>query len=198
MSDEQTDMQEVTVYIPENTWKAAKEFVPEGKEPQERLSDLISAAFEEWVRWMDGSSRPTSVSEQETERVYELYSRLFLEEVPSANHLGEVLALPLGRTRYLMQTLDYRHGRMLRERQRERILAALDEPENIEGEEGQCFVLIDVGCRSLFERVVQYLHNENKMGDTGQGKLVRSGVRYQLGQKHLEELRKEFASDKDY
>lgn len=197
MNDERKDGQQITVNISNDIWNVAKKFVPEGAEPQERLPGLVVAAFEEWVRWMEGSSRPTSVSELETERVYELYRHLFIERVPSADHLGDVLALPLGRTRYLMQTLDYRHGRMLRERQRERIQTALDNPENVEREEGQYFVYIDLGCHSLFDHVAHYLSNENKIANPGPGKLVRTGVLYQLGQNHLDKLRQEFASESD-
>src|SRR5215217_8332779 len=119
----------VMVEIPERVWEAAAAFVPEGAEPEDRLPALVAAAFEEWVRWMEGSFRPTSISELETRRAYELYDRLFLEEMPSAEHLGGLLLLPMGRARYLMQALAYRHGRMLRERWTEHIRGALEAAE---------------------------------------------------------------------
>lgn len=86
----------VTVEIPGRVWETAAAFVPEGAAPEERLPKLVAAAFEEWVRWMEGSFRPTSISELETSRTYELYDRLFLEEMPSADHLGGLFLLPMG------------------------------------------------------------------------------------------------------
>jgi hypothetical protein len=57
-----------------------------------------------------GTLRPTSISELETHRAHKLYDHLFIEEVPSADHLGGLLLLPMGRARYLMQALAYRYG----------------------------------------------------------------------------------------
>ena len=48
-------------------------------------------AFEEWVSWSDGSFRPMSISELETQRIFRIYDRLLVEDVPSAEHLGERL-----------------------------------------------------------------------------------------------------------
>ena len=68
MDEHQEKVRRVTVEIPEKAWEAAAEFVPEGATPGERLPLLIAAAFEEWARWMEGSFRPTSISELETSR----------------------------------------------------------------------------------------------------------------------------------
>ncbi len=59
-------MRRVTVEIPEKTWEDAATFVSEGATPGERLPPLIAAAFEKRVRWMEGSFRPTPISELET------------------------------------------------------------------------------------------------------------------------------------
>lgn len=184
-------MVDVTVEIPARVWEAAAAFVPEGVKPEERLPKLVAAAFEEWVRWMEGSFRPTSISELETSRVYELYDRLFLEEMPSADHLGGLLELPMGRARYLMQTLAYRHGRMLKERRAEHIRAALEAAK--EDERGRPFVVIDPGCRDVFERTARALRAQNKMTSAIEGELVLDGVRYEMGEGHLEALREAFA-----
>ncbi len=143
----------VTVEIPEEVWEAAAAFVPEGAAPEERLPGLVSAAFEEWVRWMEGSFRPTSISELETSRAYDLYDRLFTEEMPSADHLGGLLLLPMGRARYLMQALAYRHGQMLRERRAKHIRGALEAAE--EDDQGRPYVIIDPGCRDIFDRTAR-------------------------------------------
>ncbi len=185
----------VTVEIPGRVWEAAAAFVPEGATPEERLPALVAAAFEEWVRWMEGSFRPTSISELETSRAFELYDRLFLEEVPSADHLGGLLLLPMGRARYLMQALAYRHGRMLRERWAEHIRGALEAAE--EDEQGRPFVVIDAGCRDIFDRTARALRAEGKMKSGLEGEVVLEGVRYEMGEGHLEALKEAFSSNKE-
>lgn len=183
----------MTVEIPQRVWEAAAAFVPEGAKPEDRLPTLVTAAFEEWVRWMEGSFRPTSISELETSRAHELYSRLLLEEMPSADHLGGLLLLPMGRARYLMQALAYRHGRLLRERRAKHIRNALEAAE--EDDQGQPFVVIDPGCRDIFDRTARDLRAQGKMRSGLEGKLVLEGVRYEMGEGHLEALKEAFAPE---
>lgn len=195
MGKNQEKMRRVTVEIPEKAWESAAKFVSEGATPDERLPPLIAAAFEEWVRWMEGSSRPTSISELETSRAYELYERLFLDEMPSADHLGGLLVLPMGRARYLMQTWAYRHGRLLRERRAEYIRRALEAAE--EDEQGRPFVVIDPGCRDIFDRTVRALKVENKITSGLKGEVILEGVRYEMGEGHLEALKEAFAPERN-
>lgn len=191
MSVEDAGMKRITIDIPEQTWEAATAFVPEGVSPEERLPELVVAAFHEWVSWMEGSFRPTSISELETSRVCELYEHVFLEEMPSADHIGGQLLLPLGRARYLMQALAYRHGRMLRERQDEHIRNALGSAE--QDEQGNPFVIIDSRCREIFERTARALRAQGKMSSgIPTGELVLEGVRYGMGEGHLEALKEAF------
>jgi hypothetical protein len=183
----------VTVEIPERVWDDATAFVPEGALPQDRLPKIIAAAFEEWVRWMEGSFRPTSISELETSRAFELYDRLFLEEMPSADHLGGLLLLPMGRARYLMQALAYRHGRMLRERRAEHIRNALEAAA--EDDQGRPYVVIDPACRDVFERTARALRAQGKITSGLEGEVVLEGVRYGMGEGHLEALKEAFTPE---
>jgi hypothetical protein len=181
----------VTVDIPGEVWEAAAAFVPEGATPEERLPGLVAATFEEWVRWMEGSFRPTSISELETNRAYELYNRVFSEEMPSADHLGGLLLLPMGRARYLMQALAYRYGRMLRERRVAHIRNALEAAE--EDEQGRPFTIIDPACRDIFDRTARALRAQNRIQSGLGGEVVLEGVRYEMGEGHLEALKGAFA-----
>jgi hypothetical protein len=144
---------------------------------------------------MEGSFCPTSISELETNRAHELYSRHFLEEIPSADHLGGLLLLPMGRARYLMQALAYRHGRMLRKRRAAHIRGALEAAEV--DEQGRPFVVIDPGCRDVFDRTARALHAENKISSGLKGEVVLEGVRYEMGEGHLEALKEAFAAKDD-
>jgi hypothetical protein len=193
MDERREKARRVTVEIPERVWEAAAAFVPEGAKPEDRLPALVAAGFEEWVHWMVGSFRPTSISELETRRAYELYDRLFLEEMPSAEHLGGLLMLTMGRARYLMQALAYRHGRMLRERRTEHIRGALEAAE--EDNQGRPFVVIDPGCRDIFDRTARDLRAQGKMRSGLQGEVVLEGVRYEMGEGRLEALKEAFAPE---
>ncbi|MEJ7842839.1 MAG: hypothetical protein WKF95_13840 [Rubrobacter sp.] len=195
MNEDRERVRDVTVEIPERVWEAATAFVPEGATPEERLPTLVAAAFEEWVRWMEGSFRPTSISELETSRAYELYDRLFLEDMPSADHLGGLLLLPMGRARYLMQALAYRHGRMLRERRTEHIRNALEAAER--DEQGRPYVVIDPGCRDIFDRTTRALRAQSRIQSGLEGDVVLEGVRYEMGENHLEALKVAFAPQED-
>jgi hypothetical protein len=195
MDEDRAKLVDVTVEIPARVWEAAAAFVPKGAKPEERLPGLVAAAFEEWVRWMEGSFRPTSISELETSRAFELYDRLLTEELPSADHLGGLLLLPMGRARYLMQSLAYRHGRLLRERRVEHIRGALEAAE--EDEQGRPFVVIDPQCREIFDRTARALRARSRIRSGIEGKVVLEGVRYEMGEGHLEALKEAFASYKE-
>ncbi len=93
----------------------------------------------------------------------------------------------------LMQALAYRHGRMLRERRAEHIRAALEAAE--EDEQGRPFVVIDLGCRGVFERTARALRAQNRMTSGLEGEVVLEGVRYGMGGGHLEALKEAFAPE---
>ena len=60
---------------------------------------------------------------------------------------------------------------------------------------GQRIVVIDAGCREIFDRAVRVLRAENKIGSDTTGEIVRSGVRYKMGEAHLDALKEEFARE---
>lgn len=39
-------------------------------------ADFASAAFQEWIAWLDGSRRAMSTTELETERIYIIYKNI--------------------------------------------------------------------------------------------------------------------------
>ena len=94
-----------------------------------------------------------------------------------------------------MQTLAYRHGRLLRERRAEHIRRALEAAG--EDEQGQPFVVIDPACRDIFDRTARALHAENKISSGLNGEVVLDGVRYEMGEGHLEALKQAFAAKEE-
>jgi hypothetical protein len=162
--------------------------------PEEAVPDLIEAALTEWVGWLDGSFRPMSISELEMRRVFELYDRILVDEAPSAERLGEVLEMPMGRARYMMQNLAYRHGGMLRQRRARAILKALDEG-HWSARRDSCAVTIDPGFRELMDRTIRSLAAQGNLESIVSGDLTLEGVRYEMGPNHHEALTEAFREE---
>jgi len=66
-----------------------------------------------------------------------------------------------------------------------------------EDEQGRPFVVIDPGCRDVFDRTARALHAENKITSGLTGEVVLEGVRYEMGEGHLEALKEAFAAKED-
>lgn len=175
-------MPKIEIEVSEDVWERARKFMPE-----DRIPDLIGLALEEWVAWSDGSSRPMSISELETQRIFGIYHRLLVDKVPSANHLGELLGLPMGRARYIAQSLAYRHGSLIRERQARAILGALNGGRWSDTGDN-CIVIIDRGCQTFMDRTISGLAAEEKLSSLVQGTSTLQGIRYDLGPGHHETL----------
>lgn len=175
-------MPRIEIEVPDDVWERARRIVPE-----DRMRDLINIAFEEWVAWSDGSFRPMSISELETQRIFDIYDRLLIDNVPSADHLGELFGLPMGRARYIAQSLAYRHGNLIRERQAQAILDALNHGRWSEAGDN-CVVVIDRNCQPLMDRTISGLAAEEELNSLVQGTSTVQGVRYDLGPGHHETL----------
>lgn len=184
-------MPKIEMEISDDVWERVRRIVPE-----DRVQDLIGMAFEEWVSWSDGSFRPMSISELETQRIFSIYDRLLIENVPSADHLGELFGLPMGRARYIAQSLAYRHGNLVRERQARAILGAL-ENGRWSGSGDNCVVVIDRSCQALMDRTINGLAAEENLGSIVQGTSTVQGVRYDLGPGHYETLTEAFRAHLD-
>lgn len=177
---------EFNLEIPEELLQRIPEAIPE-----ESVPELVVAAFAEWVAWLDGSFRPMSVSELEMRRVFSLYDRILVDEVPSAERLGELLDLPMGRARYVMQNLAYRHGGLLRRRRTRAILDALEGARWSE-QRDNCVVTIDPGCQNLMDRTIRTLATQGELESIVSGESTLEGVRYEMGPNHHEALTNAF------
>ena len=175
-------MPKIDLEVPENLMERLREILP-----ADRIPDFILAAFREWVAWLDGSSRPMSISELETQRAFEIYDRMLVDKVPSADHLGELLGLPMGRARYIAQSLAYRHGKLLFARQARAVLDALDQGQWSETGDN-CAVLVDSGCQILMDRTIRSLAAEGEISSIVKGTVTMEGVRYELGPGHHQTL----------
>lgn len=91
----------------------------------EATAKLAELAITEWVGWLNGSARPTTLSQQNTERVLRIYSDIMGGTTPDARTLHSNFKLPLGQARYIVQSIAYQQAGPLYQRALEEISAAI-------------------------------------------------------------------------
>jgi len=184
-------MPDLLLDVPQNLLDRLERAIPKN---DETASALAIAALEEWVDWLTGDSRPMSISELETERVYRLYDEVLKGELPSVDSLGRLLDLPMGRARYIVQSLAYRRGRFLLERQVREILRALEQGK---WSNETCTIVVDRGCQAIIDRIQSDLEANSKIKSTVTGVATLDGIRYKLGKNHHSELGSELKRQLD-
>jgi hypothetical protein len=110
--------------------------------------------------------------------------------MPSVNELGRRFGLPMGRARYIVQSLNYRHGGFLRQRQLDAILEALDNARITPNGETRTIV-VDRTSAGIIDRAFNELLAGRRIASLVKGMPVAEGVRYDLGGNHYAVLREE-------
>jgi hypothetical protein len=80
----------------------------------EQVRRLRASALKEFVDWMIGKTRYSSVSESDMHRVIEVFLRV-REQAPSVDQLVSELTIPAGRATSLLARMRYGEGRALTE-----------------------------------------------------------------------------------
>jgi hypothetical protein len=96
---------------------------------EDAVSDFVMVALEEFMSWLLAEERPTSISELETNRIFSIYDRILRDILPTAEDVGLAFNLPMGRSRYIVQNLNYRHPEFIRKRLILSILVAFERGE---------------------------------------------------------------------
>ena len=154
--------------------------------PSEEIDQFTLCAVEEWVAWLEGSLRPISISELETNRIFTLYTRVLTTELPSVNHLGKLLHFPMGRSRYIIQNLAYRYGKMLLQRQIQAIIQALRQSES--ADQVNYMVRIHHTCKFIMDQTIHDLRVDERLRSNISGTVTPDGVLYRLGSSQRDEL----------
>lgn len=184
-------MPELIIDVPEDLFDRMTNFVSE-----DLLPGLAKAALAEWTGWLDGAWRPMSISEIEAERIFELYASVLIGQIPSPDHIGEFFDLPLGRSRYIMQVLNYRHGAFIRERQIVHIVQSLQMAESsLDGE--TITVRIDRSVRGMLDQRISDLVADERLRSVVIGRIAYDHVRYVMGSRHRDTLLVSFTEDLD-
>jgi|GEM_PF-4712371 len=179
-------MPTVKIQISEDTSRILKSVFQE-----DITTDFASAAFQEWVAWLDGSRRIMSTTELETERIYIIYNQILKNSIPSAGSIGQIFNLPLGRSQYIVRNLKYKYPQFFRKRKIILITQAL-ENGNWTADKSACVVEISVECQDLLDRTIKGLVANEKLRSEVRGSVVFDNIRYELGSGHHEVLLNEF------
>jgi hypothetical protein len=73
------------------------------KDGEEIAQAIAQLAFEEWIGWLSGTVRHTSITDQSIDRVINIFSNLMPNKEPDVNFLYNYLSIPYGRARYISQ-----------------------------------------------------------------------------------------------
>lgn len=154
-------------------------------------SDFVAASFQEWMNWLDGSHRVTSITELETERIYTIYGQILKKSIPSANAIGQIFSLPLGKSQYIVRNLKYKHPHFFQERKCALILQSLKSAKREDN--NRTFIIeVDIGCQDTLDRVINSLIANHKLRSKPSVAIDFDIARYELGQGHYEALMAEF------
>lgn len=179
-------MPEIMIQIPDDVWAQLQR----ADLPAEDVPLLAVSALREWAGWLSGASRTLSMSELETSRIFTLYNDILIDELPSVNELGRRFGLPMGRARYIVQSLNYRHGGFLRQRQLDAILEALDHAR-LMPDGATRIIVVDRASSGIIDRAFNELLAGQRIASIVKGVPVADGVRFDLGSNHYAVLREE-------
>lgn len=185
-------MPEITIQIPDDVWAQLQR----ADLPAEDVPLLAVAALREWAGWLSGASRTLSMSELETSRIFTLYNDILTSELPSVNEIGRRFGLPLGRARYIVQSLNYQHGGFLRQRQLDAIVEALDNAR-MTPDGATRIMTVDRGSAGMIDHAFNELLAGRRIASIVKGVPVAEGMRYDLGSNHYAVLRVEMTRLRD-
>jgi hypothetical protein len=177
-------MNDIHINVSQEIFDNLKNLIPEPTD--DIVANLALAALQEWMDWLSGDSRPMSISELEIERIYKIYEKVLTKQFPSVDRLGKIFQMPMGRARYIIQSLAYRRGRFLFKRQLIEISEALGQLK-----EPPYVIVIDRGCQSIIDRSFNDLLAKKQIVSTVSGVMTVDGVRYEMGKNHCEALSNE-------
>ena len=173
-------MVQITIEIPDSVYNKLERDLRAGASKK-----IAETAFMEWADWFYAKRRPINQIEVEVTRVVFLYTEIWDNSTPSANHLGSLLKFTPGHSIYLMRFLQSQYNDMLSRRLLEATLQAV---ENAQWN-GSDSYLIDVHleCKPVIDRIL--LNLEGQFGVEIRGKRRGDFVRYSLGENHYPVLK---------
>lgn len=103
-------MPTIQIEVEDDLLRDLKNLFPQNESATNKLASL---AFQEWVTWLKGLSRPTTISEQNIQRFIDIYSKITPGEVPDVETLYNKFNIPLGQARYITQAISYKKAGLI-------------------------------------------------------------------------------------
>lgn len=142
-------MSNIHVEIPDPLYETLKATF---LDDDQSIKGFAIAALQEYTTWLAGQDRPSTMSEIETKRIYYVYKNILTDRVPTIWEIGEYFNLPLGRSRYIVQNLNYRYPIFMQRRKKEVVIAVL---KNILAEkDGVQTVKCPVECSDVLDSAI--------------------------------------------
>jgi hypothetical protein len=142
--------------VEDNLLTEIRKIFPNSTTPAEHLAYL---ALKEWVEWLKGAERPTKISEQNIQRFMSIYSEILPGEVPDAETLYNEFNIPLGQSRYIIQSISYKRTGVLNQ------LALQDILDSINKEIGSSDPISVIRIKRISEKILREIINELSLND---------------------------------
>ena len=181
-------MHELTLSLPDAIYDHVASMYGE-----DEVDDFCITAMEELTTWLSAEERPTSISELETKRIFMIYTRILVDLLPTAEDIGQAFNLPMGRSRYIVQNLNYRYPEFMKRRRIATIITALERGEV--SEDGLPIAIIPKECEEYLQGVATELVLKHLIATTPSRTRLLEGTRVELGANDREPLLERLRED---
>lgn len=167
-------MAEITLNIPDPLHDQVAKLFGESA-----VGDFSIMAAEEFISWLSAEERPTSISELETKRIFLIYTHILKDVLPTAEVIGQAFNLPMGRSRYIVQNMNYRYPEFMRRRRITAIVTALEKGEV--SDDGLPIATIPKECEEYLSGIIMEMVLSHRMETTPKRIKLAESVRLELG-----------------
>lgn len=181
-------MPDTTLHLPDNIYNHVANTFGE-----DAINDFSVTAIEELMSWLSADQRPTSISELETNRIFLIYSRILKDLLPTAEDIGQSFNLPMGRSRYIVQNLNYRHPEFMKRRRITTIIAALERGEV--SDDGLPIAIIPKECEEYLYNISTEMVLAHLMTTTPTRIKLSESIRVELGANDRDPLLQRLRND---
>ncbi len=144
------------------------------------LPEIMVTALQEFVLWLTAEDRPTSISDLEAKRIYNIYRSILPDLLPTGEDIGQTFNLPMGRARYIVQTLNYRYPAFMKKRRLKMLISALEKGE-VSREDHLPIAIIPKECEEHLNSIANELYLEGSIVTLPRRIRLSEGIRIEMG-----------------
>ncbi len=168
-------MSQITVEIPDSLLEQIAAYFG-----GDAIPDVVVTALQEFVLWLTAEDRPNSISDLEAKRIYNLYQTILPGLLPTGEDIGQTFNLPMGRARYIVQTLNYRYPGFMKKRRLAALISAL-EREEISREDRLPVAVIPKECEEFLFSIANELFLDGLIATLPRRVRLSEGIRIEMG-----------------